>query len=229
LRVKDTEYSSGGAMEAFRIEFCSPLVANPPFLVNNNVMTLDPGTNKVVSTDLLLANDVDNTASELLFTLINTPKHGRLEKNGVELKPGDTFTQANLNGGAIHYFNYGFPSGEKDYFRFTLTDGDGGFLGTPKFVMQTSEVLGTENPKDALPVLRLFPNPANNEVWLMLSSTPGHGRVTVFDPAGRVLRSLEWPAGADRMRVELADLPRGWYLVRVQSTDGVTTQKLVRQ
>ncbi len=229
LRVKDTEYSSGGAMEAFRIEFCSPLVANPPFLVNNNVMTLDPGTNKMLNTDLLLANDIDNTASEILFTLTNTPKHGRLEKNGNELKPGDTFTQADLNGGTIRYFNYGFPFGENDYFRFTLSDGDGGFLGTPKFVMQTSEVLDAKDINGAAPVLHLYPNPAETEVWLRLSSSPDQGRIALFDPTGRILRSLEWPAGAERMRVDLADLPRGWYLVQVQSAKGVIVQKLVRQ
>jgi subtilisin-like proprotein convertase family protein len=229
LRVKDTEYSSGGAMEAFQIEFCSPIAANPPFLVRNEIMTLDPGVNQTVSADLLLANDVDNTASELIFTLVNTPKHGRLEKYGVELNPGNTFSQADLNANGVQYYNYGFPNGEKDYFRFTLTDGDGGFLGTPKFVMQTSEVLSANNPNADAPALRLYPNPTADAVWLRLATPPAQARIAVFDPAGRLLRSLEWPAGADQTQIDVSDLPRGWYLVQVQTNQGVATQKLARQ
>jgi hypothetical protein len=66
-------------------------------------------------------------------------------------------------------------------------------------------------------------------VWLRLSTPPAQGRIAVFDPAGRILRSLEWPAGAEQARVDVSDLPRGWYLVQVQTNQGVATQKLVRQ
>jgi hypothetical protein len=145
------------------------------------------------------------------------------------LKPGNTFSQADLNANGVLYFNYGFPNGEKDYFRFTLTDGDGGFLGTPKFVMQTSEVLSANDPNTTAPTLRLVPNPTAAAVWLSLATPPEQGRIAVFDPAGRLLRSLEWPAGNEQVRVDVSDLPRGWYVVQVQTNKGVATQKLARQ
>jgi hypothetical protein len=145
------------------------------------------------------------------------------------LNPGNTFSQADLNANGVQYYNYGFPNGEKDYFRFTLTDGDGGFLGTPKFVMQTSEVLSANNQNADAPALRLYPNPTADAVWLRLATPPAQGRITVFDPAGRLLRSLEWPAGADQTQIDVSNLPRGWYLVQVQTNKGVATQKLARQ
>jgi hypothetical protein len=66
-------------------------------------------------------------------------------------------------------------------------------------------------------------------VWLSLATPPEQGRIAVFDPAGRLLRSLEWPASNEQVRVDVSDLPRGWYVVQVQTNKGVATQKLARQ
>jgi subtilisin-like proprotein convertase family protein len=50
LRASDTEIGGGGVFEAFQLEFCSEVTVNPPYLVNNNPLYLDPGNNKGIDT-----------------------------------------------------------------------------------------------------------------------------------------------------------------------------------
>ncbi|MBK8555105.1 MAG: T9SS type A sorting domain-containing protein [Lewinellaceae bacterium] len=227
LRVHDNQISSGGAIEGFQLEFCAPAQFNNPFLVNNNVLMLAPGTNQPITQDLLLAEDVDNTPNELVFHLVNTPKHGRLERNwSGELKPGDTFTQSELSGGAIRYFNYSFTT-EGDYFSFTVTDPEGGFLGTPRFVMQSSTSVGTNSIATAWDVT-LFPNPAMQRVSLRTPRPMGEDtRVLVLNAAGSLVRQMNWSAGNDNLALDLGGLSAGIYWVQCRNGQESVVKRLV--
>ncbi len=227
LRVKDGMIGAGGALEGFQLEFCSAVSLNAPYLVNNNVLSIESGINMALTPDLLLAEDANNPHDQLTFTLVTPPKQGRLEKNwGGEMQAGDQFTQADLDNGAIRYFDYGGDLDE-DYFRFTVTDGEGGFLGTPKFLIQPFSV-GTLAPADPALQFSLFPNPAQSVVWVAFGR-PGVSdtRISLFDGAGRLVQTAALPAGQDRAALQLSALPRGFYAVRVENEAGVALRKLV--
>lgn len=223
LRIKDTQIGGGGTFEAFQLEFCSEVQLNPPYLVNNNTMIVDPGNNRVVTPDLLLVEDANNTHSQLLFTLLTVPANGHLAKNwGAPLQPGDQFTQTDLDNGAIRFFDYG-GTYTADGFRFTVTDGEGGYFGTPRFNIQHTPV-GAGEPDQAAFDFRLFPNPALDQVWVATDAPAREQvRVALLNSAGQLVQETFLPAGADRLLLHTGALPRGMYFVQV----GAAVRKVV--
>ena len=227
LKVSDNEFSSGGALTHFELEFCSVPDVNNPFLVNNEILYVNEGSNGMIPQDLLLSDDIDNTSDELVYTLITKPKFGRLEKNwGGEMEIGETFTQADVNNGAIRYFNYGFTS-EGDYFRFTVTDGTGGFLGTPRFVMESSSPVSTQE-LDKEQFVRVQPNPASNRVIVFVDQPlQDEAIVSLFDLNGKLVFSEKWQAGKQSRELDLNMIPSGLYLVQLRSASNIRVTKLV--
>lgn len=227
LRVKDNTVTGGGVIEIFSLEFCTSVTVNPPYLVNNNPLLIQTGMNEVITPGLLLAEDANNTHAQLLFTLLTVPQFGFLNKDNFgALKPGDQFTQADLDAGLIRYYDYGVNGGA-DGFRFTVTDNEGGFLGTPKFVIQPQGVGTGEPAAPALP-FNLYPNPAGDFVWVSLDSpAESDVRISILNTAGQLLQTGRLLAGADRQQLKTGNLPRGIYLVRLESEKGLGLKKLV--
>lgn len=226
LRVKDKIANSGGTLSNFKLQFCQSVNIQPPFLVNNIVMPLPSGTNRVITPDFLLVEDPNNTHVQLVFTVMTVPQHGIITKEGIgELKPGDQFTQADLDGGQIRFFDYG-SSTDPDGFRFVVADGEGGFLGTPLFVAQP--LVGTQNPDVAAIDFSMFPNPAESSVWIAFGQAIGsNAQVSLFNMGGQLVQSEQMAAGQERLQIELAHLPKGIYAVRVETKEGAGVRKLV--
>jgi hypothetical protein len=203
------------------------VTVNPPYLVNNNPLLIQTGMNEVITPGLLLAEDANNTHAQLLFTLLTVPQFGFLNKDNFgALKPGDQFTQADLDAGLIRYYDYGVNGGA-DGFRFTVTDNEGGFLGTPKFVIQPQGVGTGEPAAPALP-FNLYPNPAGDFVWVSLDSpAESDVRISILNTAGQLLQTGRLLAGADRQQLKTGSLPRGIYVVRLESEKGLGLKKLV--
>jgi subtilisin-like proprotein convertase family protein len=223
LRAKDTQFGGGGTFEFFDLEFCSEVSVNPPYLVNNNTLFVEPGNNRVITPDLLLVEDPNNTHSQLLFTLLTVPTQGHLARSwSAPLQPGDQFTQADLDNGAIRFFDYG-GNYATDGFRFMVTDGEGGYFGTPRFNIQPPPV-GTNEPGRTAFDFHLFPNPANDMVWVAMDAPlRDQARVALFNTAGQMMLETILPAGAERLQLRTAGLPRGIYLVQV----GAAVRKVV--
>lgn len=228
LRVKDNQTTSGGSLSTFQLEVCSSASLNPPFIVNNNLLQINSGANAPIGNDLLKADDPNNTAGQLTFTLITVPKYGVLRKNfgANDLVPGDQFTQADLDNGAIRFFDGGF-SASPDEFRFAVTDGEGGYV-TGKFTIQPINV-GTETP-ELTPKFELSPNPANDAVRLIFSeATSSDLQVRLFNAAGSLVLNRAFGAGTVTETLGLQGLPKGVYTVAVQTGRGVGARKLILQ
>ena len=198
----------------------------PSLIIINEVLHLNSGENAVIGMDRLKAKDDNNADDQLTFTLVTLPHGGELRSStqGV-LKLGDQFTQADLDGGAIRYFSSG--NTPQDGFRFTVTDGEGGFLATPKFLIQT-EVVGTHELSGNGPAFGLFPNPATETVWVALGRpAAARLRVSLFNLNGQLIQNAELPVGADRLSIPVNTLPKGLYMVRLESASGAAVRKLV--
>ncbi len=226
LRVKDKISGGGGTLSNFKLQFCQALTIQPPFVLNNIVMPLPLGTNRVITPDFLQAEDPNNTHAQLTFTLVTVPEHGQIEWSGVGvLHPGDQFTQADIDAGAIRYFDYGFST-EQDGFRFVVTDGEGGFLGTPKFLVQP--LVATQEPDLANIDFSLFPNPTGSSVWLAFGQAlESAARVSFFNMDGQLVRAENMVLGQERLQVQVAPLPKGIYVVRVENEKGAGVRKLI--
>ncbi len=227
LRVKDNVISSGGSLTGFQLELCFNSALNTPFIVNNNPLALPGGTNAAITSDLLLTQDADNTADQLVYTIVTLPQYGRLEKNGNGgVNVGDQFTQTELNNGAMRFFDYGNNAGT-DSFRFVVTDGAGGFVtGAFQFKPAVSSVY----QPDKRPVFELSPNPAGEYVRLFFpQSLPSDAQIRLFSMAGRQVRNLTIGAGNTACTIPVQELPQGMYIIQVETIQGQFTSKVVKQ
>jgi len=96
-------------------------VNDAPTIVNNDVLGLSSGNKKTITSSSLKAEDLDDAASALTFTLQDEPVNGTLLKNGSSLGQGDTFSQQDIIDGLLEYEHGG--SGDTDNFNFTVSDG----------------------------------------------------------------------------------------------------------
>jgi hypothetical protein len=223
LRIKDNTLTNGGSLTAFQLKLCSSAALNGPFIVNNNLLQLTSGTNAAIGNDLLKTDDSNNTPDQLIYTVMTAPGHGELV-HGSTLKPGDQFTQADINNGTLRYFDYGLNQGS-DKFRFSVTDGAGGLVaGT--FTIQPFTV-GTKEPTGLLS-FDLAPNPADETIRLYFTeSLPSDAQIAIFNTAGQLIRSWVAPAGSNMMLLRIEDLPEGVYAVAVQHAGARGVKKVV--
>lgn len=226
LVIKDGTIGSGGTLQEFKVEFCSSASLNPPVLVKNEPLKVNSGQNKPITSDLLLSTDANNTAAQLTYILVTIPQNGRLEKNGTVLALGDRFTQADIDGGLVRYFDNG--SGQaSDYFKFVVTDGEGGFVATPRFVINAT--VGANEATDLSGTFSVFPNPATGLVWVafgqpLLSET----HISLFNTSGQLLQSVIMPVGMERRTLDVSALPTGMYWVKIEDKTGTGTQRVVK-
>lgn len=226
LRVKDKISTAGGTLSNFKLQFCQSVTIQPPYLLNNLVMPLPSGTNRVITPDFLQVEDPNNSHAQLTFTVVTVPQRGLIEKSGFgELHPGDQFTQADIDAGFIRFFDYGI-SPDPDGFRFVVSDGEGGFLGTPMFVAQP--LVGTQEAGLVNIDFSMFPNPAGSSVWLAFGQPlESAARVSFFHMNGQLVRAENMAVGQERLQVQLAQLPKGNYMVRVENEKGAGVRKLI--
>lgn len=227
LRMRDNTGGSGGNIQEFSLEFCTTVSLNGPSVDRNEVLTLDQNTVKVIGADLLHATDANNTPAQLTFTVSTAARYGHLEKSGVTLNTGDTFTQADIDAGLIRYVDHGSGRTE-DYFRFTVSDGEGGFVGTPKFIIRV--VVGIDEAKDLSRVFSVFPNPASEQVWIAFGKPlTEETQVSMMDVSGRLVKSVVMGVGSDRQAFALNGLPKGLYFVRIDNKLGTGVKKVTVQ
>lgn len=80
-----------------------------------------------------------------------------------------------------------------------------------------------------IPILEVFPNPANNKVNIRLYGVEGHPELKIFDQFGKLIWSLQLEEQPFETDLELSDnqFVNGIYLVNVTSGDIILTKKLV--
>ncbi len=226
LWVKDNEIGSGGSITSIDLEVCSAVLVNAPTIVTNNILTVTPGTNAVIPNTLLKAEDADNTADQLVFTVMNTPIGGQLFLEGVgNIGVGAQFRQTDIDNGNLRFYDYG-GSTTTDAFRFSVSDGNGGLV-TGTFII--SAIVGTKNLTPSIE-FGLAPNPAKGSVQVSFGSNlRSDAVVTIRDLAGRNLRDFAVTANTTQTTLDLRQIPAGTYLVIVRTTEGIATRKLVVQ
>jgi hypothetical protein len=79
-------------------------------------------------------------------------------------------------------------------------------------------VTGINDPSSLENGLLVYPNPANDEVYVQ-TDKPGGGtvRVDIYNNLGVVVRSIEIPGSADKTNISTALLPDGLYIIRATS------------
>ena len=97
-------------------------VNDAPVIGTNTPLTVAEGGNGLLTNAVLSASDVDNTPAQLVYSLTTSPAHGRLERVSAGGTAITSFTQADLNSGAVRYVHDGSET-TSDGFSFSLSDG----------------------------------------------------------------------------------------------------------
>ncbi len=181
--VTDSEMASSGT-QTFSI-VVTP-VNDAPLLTTNAGLTATYSTINTITTALLEVTDVDNTPAEITYTL-TALSTGTLSKSGVPLALSETFTQEDINNGAITYTAP--ASGASDSFDFTVSDGAGGSIATSTFAITLLEA-------PVLLINEVYFNPPGSDSgtgfgneFVELRGTPGY-----VIPAGTYLVGIEGDA-----------------------------------
>ncbi|MBP1673149.1 MAG: hypothetical protein H6Q25_964 [Bacteroidetes bacterium] len=128
--------------------------------------------------------------------------------------------------GCIADFN---PSSVTDVYGFNIPKEDIGIYKNTKEIEQG--IWNAEGIKDnTLSDLRLFPNPATNEITInVMSKENANGTLTVTNIMGQVIYSanIAIENGNNQYQVSVSDFGAGFYMATIRTQAGSTTQKFI--
>jgi hypothetical protein len=81
-------------------------------------------------------------------------------------------------------------------------------------------------------VVNLYPNPASNQLSIMVSSLNAHAHISVYSISGQRLINMRMdnPMGATTVKLlDISSLNTGVYFITVTSSSFTSTQRFVKQ
>ena len=231
IEVLNTD-GEGGSIDAWGLELCSNASVDPPILVTNNIMPVQPTKGRVITNEFLLSEDSNNAARELVYTVIALPSNGQLLFNGNPLAVGQTFTQADLDNNRLLYKNEENTIATQDAFRFDVTDGEGGWIGITSFemVLDESELITDVEEVEDTELFTIFPNPVSEVVHLSISNIANQKlHLSLINSQGQLIYLDEFLSGSNSYQLDISHFPDGIYFVQVRLDNRFTTKKIIVQ
>jgi len=227
LRIEDKQSGSGGRLQEFNLELCSNIVLDQPYIVKNDTLKIYPGNIKSITDALLLAADNNNTAGELIYTLVYAPSSGILTFNGSPVTAGARFTQEELNNGKISFEDTSEAEGT-DYFSFTVADGQGGWIPITTFnILKDVNIINAVNDYHLEKEIYVNPNPTNDDFQIVLTgkaqTLTGY---ILTDMSGRKI--LTGVLNQSKTDVGLTEVPTGVYILKLTDGKNSVSKKIVK-
>lgn len=225
LEIYDIVPTNGGEITLFELEMCSNVALNSPFVVNNEGLCAPPsGANRIFSPNLLCGDD-DNTAAELLYTIVESTSYGTLTLNGDVLLAGGQFTQVDIDNGALRYEHNGSAE-TQDNFVFTVIDGQGGWVDKTTFpiTIESGCVSSSEDILATKDVFDIYPNPVNNILYIRSQSQDGsewNYEFRTYD--GKIISKNSF---TNEYEIGVSNLPSGVYFLNIHDGERVVHEKV---
>ena len=224
-------FGEGGSLDEWSLEFCGNVAVDGPQLVTNEVLPVKPKSGRLINSDFLLTTDGNNGASDLVYTLVETPTIGTLLFDKAPVGVGAQFTQADLNNGAFKYRHDTEATEGTDRFTFTVSDGEGGWIGITPFEIVLDESATTVSIENVLAesLVTLYPNPAKDLVQLDLTDLATKNvLIRVFNVQGKLifLQNVDNPTVTN---IVTNNFDNGLYFLKMEMEEGALTKKLVIQ
>jgi hypothetical protein len=101
-------------------------------------------------------------------------------------------------------------------------------LSTTAVLLQTA-TLGKNDIHNKAGEMKVFPNPANNELYISLGTTQaGPTHIRVFDQQGRTIKVEDtYHDGRSAIRIDISSLRRGYYFLSAQNNHHNSTKSFV--
>ncbi len=124
FKVRDD--NDGFSVSSYTMTIDVTPVNDPPVISTNTGITVDEGSSgNSIAQSNLEATDIEQSASQLTYTINTKPANGILRLSGTALNNGDTYTQQDINNGNLTYDHDGSET-TSDSYSFTVDDGNGG-------------------------------------------------------------------------------------------------------
>jgi subtilisin-like proprotein convertase family protein len=228
LRIKDTGAGAGGTFTNYSLEVCSSIDLENPFIVKNNVLEVPTGVIDRITGSQLLVEDDNNTAEELVFTVVKNTSNGDLLYEGNSMQVGDTFTQQDIYSAKVKYLHNGNDATE-DFFLFTVVDGQGGWIEITQFDIAIGEDFSSST-LDGVEVedfFQVYPNPSDGIFNILQNANSGSYQVDVLDLNGKLIqrKSLENTNG----KIDLSGAASQLYLLRIYNSNYNQVVKIFKE
>lgn len=224
LEVVTSNLFRDGTVRNFTFQYCAELKLNNPQSINNGPLRMNIGESKNITNSLLLAQDVDNGPSELLFTLVAIPHSGELLLNGAPLTYGSTFSQKDIDDSRLSYKHTG-NTPIIDGFLYTVNDGQGGWFGISQFDIFVGPVATLD--KELAKNFILFPNPAQDNLIISLKDLmEKEAFVSISDMNGKEISRINMADKSSYVE-NLSTYESGIYLVSLTTKSTSITKKLI--
>lgn len=227
LRIDDTSSGNGGTFTDFVVEICSNATLDNPFLVNNVPLGIPLGMSNALQDTSLLAEDNNNTAAELIYTLITLPANGTLSMDGENLDIGSQFSQKDINDVKVKY-QHDNTDELTDSFDFTVIDGEGGYIDVTTFNLFMGEGLPTiVDELDALFSVNIYPNPTDNMLYLDINgSEEANYAYKIFDINGKLIQAKHLGQATSIIEdVSVREMENGIYFLQVMNGKSTSYKK----
>ena len=227
LRLEDRASGNGGKLTNFDLELCANIVLSPPLLTRNQTLQIHPKDKKEIDRTLLLVEDPNNVASELTYTLVESPFNGVLTLNDTPLLAGANFTQAQIDEFKLRYIHTA-DNEEEDHFRFNVSDGEGGWVSITQFTIEVDSAFPSSTKDDIFDnQILVYPNPTNEVLHIQTLSDMLYTKIELLDMAGRTIYSTA--IDQEETSIDTQRLPSGMYLVKISNDIRAMYKKVVKR
>ncbi len=217
LEIKDNSSGDGGQFNGFELEICSNATLEGPQLINNETLGVPTAGANRINSDLLLTEDSNNTASELVYTIIELPLYGTMTASGSEVVVGSTFTQQDIDDKKVRYQHDGGTETEDSFF-FTVVDGEGGWITLTEYSIQIGDFTSgiAEDDFDYFS-MNVYPNPASDRLTLDINTElQGIYTIEISDITGKQVYTNSVSVN-DRLlhSVDVSQYSEGMFIVKL--------------
>lgn len=224
LSVQDLLVEDGGELTSWALELCAAQ-PNAPIQVRNNPLEIKQYQQDVITQDLLRFVSPSTATTDIIYTLVTTPAVGSVKLNGTNLNAGDTFTQEDLNTGAIEYLQNGTLA-TTDSFYYTLEVSGRSWFGIDVFNIIIEENVSIDAPEEA--GLMVYPNPSTGLVTVELADLTEAASVEVYNQAGQKVQATQMlpQGGAGKVTLDLGQYAEGLYLIKLRVDESYYTRQV---
>lgn len=92
---------------------------------------------------------------------------------------------------------------------------------------QATQALGTREISPLNNDIKIYPNPSNGNFFIKSRNLSGDVKVTLFDSSGRLIHSSSYQGAGDHTQEFNLSMPKGVYIINLNSSKGVHSQKLI--
>ncbi|WP_421946698.1 reprolysin-like metallopeptidase [Phaeodactylibacter xiamenensis] len=222
--------TGGGALEKWGLEFCAAITPSSPSIIRNEVLAVPPGGGNTITVNELEVEDSESAPQDIEYTIVTLPKNGQLFRGGDLLGVGDEFTQQTINLFNLTYVHDGSDT-ESDAFTFIVENPEGGWIPTQTFSIQIDEDATVSTSDLGLDkTLKVFPNPTQDVLNVTFGQAiDGSVSLQLINLQGQVVNQQAYNSISGTVTLNVDQLPKGIYLLTVQTKKGLVSRQVAVQ